>query len=100
MGESLTFMFKFMCKFISNTLGSEKILVFLLLPPPDHTICYLTAKSSLQPSIHIFRKSNLANTVYTQDKKHSIFQHWLQHSLSTYVSLQSFYQAYVCNTFC
>ena len=24
--------------------------------PLNHTICYMTAKSSLQPSIHIFRK--------------------------------------------
>ena len=28
-----------------------------LLPPPGQTKCYLTAKSSLQHSIHIFRKS-------------------------------------------
>ena len=27
-------------------------------PPPDHTKCYLTAKSRSQPSIHIYRKSN------------------------------------------
>ena len=43
--------------------------ILTTFPPPDHTTCYVTAKSSLQPSIRIFRKSNLVSTVYTQDKK-------------------------------
>ena len=64
-------------KVVCNMYNWAPILVsnlsFLLLPtgsplmklwqfwpfqsPPDHTKCYLTAKSSPQPSIHIFRKS-------------------------------------------
>ena len=36
-------------------------------PPPDHTKSYLTAKSSLQPSIRIFRKSDFVSTVNIYD---------------------------------
>ena len=44
--------------------------------PPDHTKCYLTAKSSPQPSIHIFRKSQKKLATFPIDFFRGIAKVW------------------------
>ena len=44
--------------------------------PPDHTKCYLTAKSSPQPSIHIFRKSKKKLATFPIDFFRGIAKVW------------------------
>ena len=44
--------------------------------PPDHPKCYLTAKSSPQPSIHIFRKSKKKLATFPIDFFRGIAKVW------------------------
>ena len=44
--------------------------------PPDHPKCYLTAKSSPQPSIHIFRKSQKKLATFPIDFFRGIAKVW------------------------